>query len=128
MGWCFVVVSVSRRSVRGCGPWDFVKRGDGIVVTNFRDLLCWLGRYVGGGWYGRLGSEFHAFDAFLRQGPVGFGGFFVLDRWLDGCLRWRDAVVWNSIGEVAGSTCRDGLARFVCLAKKACYEVLLVSR
>jgi hypothetical protein len=94
----FVAISVSRRSVRGCGPWDFVKRHlgrDGILVPT--PGTCLLGRFVGGGWkYGRLGSRFRTFDAFLlRQGLVGFGGLFVSDRWLDGCLRWRDAVVWN---------------------------------
>ena len=65
---------------------------------------------------------------FCGRDRWGSEDYFVLDRWLDGCLRWRDAVVRNSIGEVAGSLCCGGLARFVCLAKKARYGVLPVSR
>jgi len=62
-------------------------------------LAC-FGGFAGGGWlWERLGIGFQAFDGISRQGPVGFGGFCVLDQRMDvsgGAMLLFE----NSIGDV----------------------------
>jgi len=44
---------------------------------------------------GEARIDVQTFWFFLRQGPVGLGGFM---SQMDLCLRWHHAVVWSSIG------------------------------